>query len=427
MTWIQIRLNVIVVTSVMISSPSSLRAQDELQAQKDACAKNTAMTWNSEMNRCVGKVQTRSERHEAQDCNKLEDVNARKACHMDVATKKAGVTSDPEQAGSKVSSLQSRSAMINTATTIVSLLNMFASKKAGSACMSKSIMGITAMGGLATDIYFKIQTKKKLGALKDKFQLELKDSAYNAQVKALAFLKEEQEVVQKIASMEKKRQMLLMLGYGAAAVAAGYESFTNADCWKKEPDKAPAPPKEGAETVAETATPGASGAAPADPLAPATTEGGAETFAVADRGPVEARELPPLEPSVATTAPPSPTPGTSVAPATPVKQFDSIESVKDGSYMRTIAKDSTGKVTGVVHNGQMYTDFKQNASGQYMAMGKPQGAFDYNTGTYQGQQFSQVAVTSNYVSINGKISASTTGGTANLSKVHYGTNIKVKK
>ncbi len=438
MTWIQIRLNVIALTFVMISSPSSLHAQtaavvDELQAQKDACTKNTAMTWDFTMNRCVGKVQARAERHEAQDCNLVTDIEARKACHMNVATKKTGVTSDPEKAGEKISSLQSRSAMINGATSVVSLLNMFASKKAGSSCMSKSIMGITALGGIATDIYFKIQTKKKLNALKDKFQLDLADSAYNAQVKALVFLKEEQEVVKKIASMEKKRQMLLMLGYGAAAVAAGYESFTNAACWNKEADKptpaatTPPPAADATNVAATTVKPGA---APADPFAPP-----AEGVVVGQAmSPGNANPVP-LD-----SQPPPVTAATSVTSSAPVggiddrngmdvasdnfKKYDKIESVKDGSYMRTIAKDSNGNVVGVVHNGQMYEKFSKSTSGQYMAQGKPSGVFDYNAGSYKGVQFDKVAVTTNYFFKDGKVLPGS--GTAELSKVHFKTNITQK-
>ena len=236
MIWIQ-QLSILIASifSIVLSTP--LHAQNELQSQKDACAKNTAMEWSSQLNRCVGKVQARQERHDAQACDKLTDVEARKTCHMQLATTKTGVTDDPNQAGKKMSDLQSRSMMINTANTIVTAINYVAKDGTNSSCMSKQIFGITSLGGFATDLYLKSQTKKKLNSLKDKFIVENKDSPYNTQVKALNYLKDEQTVVKDIASQEKKRQMLLMIGYGAAAVTAAYETFYNTACTGGESDK----------------------------------------------------------------------------------------------------------------------------------------------------------------------------------------------
>lgn len=225
------RLKIILFSCVMITSHSSLRAQDEVQAQRDACAKNTAMQWDGELNRCVGKAQARQERHEAQDCHLLTDEAARKACHMGLATKKTGLTDDPEKAGSKVTSLQSRSMMINTANSIVAGINYFAKDKVANSCMSKTIFGVTALGGFVTDLMLKSSTKKKLNSMKDKFVVDAADSAYNAQVKALEYLKEEQKVVKDVAGKEKKRQMLLMVGYGAAVATAAYETFYNPGCY----------------------------------------------------------------------------------------------------------------------------------------------------------------------------------------------------
>lgn len=280
MTWIK-PLSIAILSLLSIVLSTSLHAQDELQSQIEACAKNTAMEWSSQLNRCVGKVQARQERHDAQACDKLTDIEARKACHMQLATNKTGVTDDPKQAGKKMTDLQSRSMMINTANTIVAAINYVAKDGTSSSCMSKQIFGITALGGFATDLYLKSQTKKKLNSLKDKFIVENTESPYSTQVKALNYLKDEQAVIKDIASQEKKRQMLLMIGYGAAAVTAAYETFYNTACSGGESEKKADGQKTegnaaGASKDADAA--GAGKAADAKPAMPANLTKGIGSF-----------------------------------------------------------------------------------------------------------------------------------------------------
>lgn len=413
---------ILVLLSAFITSFALHAEEDELQAQKTACAKNTAMEWSLDLNRCVGKAQSRKDRHDAQDCNALTDVEARKACHMNLATTKTGVTADPNQAAEKISSGQTQSAVINTASTIVSMLNLFASDKAGSACMSKSIMGITSVGGLATDIWMKIDTRKKLKALQNKYQIDAKTSPYDAQSRALYYLKEEQEVVKKIASLEKKRQMLLMIGYGAAVVAAGFESMTNAACWQKEPAKpAQSKPDPGKDAVVENAAP--PGATPE--TGPPTSAPEAAASAAAPAAPAP----------TAATAPDSPAPasgsglddrnGSDIA-SDNYKKYDTLESRQTGNKFHNVVKDSNGSVTGVVHNGQLYegSSIKQTSNG-WVAVGKPSGSFNYQTGGLpNGTTISNVAVTQNYVNTAGRISAGS--GTTQLPNASFGTG-RVRK
>ena len=396
------------------------------------------MEWSSTLNRCVGKAQARQERHDAQNCNKLEDLAARKACHMQLATQKTGVTDNPEEAAGKVSSLQSRSTMINAATSVVSLISMFASKKAGSSCMSKSIMGVTSLGGLATDIWMKIQTKKKLKSLQDKYQIDSATSPYDAQVRAMHYLKEEQQTVKKIAGQEKKRQMLLMIGYAAAAVAAGYESFTNASCWKKEPEK---PVNEGAKEADGAATANADAKPQPNAPAPETAKGAATPEATAAAAGTAANGG--NNPS-AYTAPSTPdaaavdTPEISQANANssaadkalrsePYNQYQTLESRQTGNKFHNVLKDSNGQVTGVVHNGQVYTNFSQGANGTFYAKGSPSGTFDYNSGTVSGTNLGSVrvnenAVTANYNNNGGRITSGS--GTTNVRNTSFGTGGK---
>jgi len=409
---------ILVLLSAFITSFAIHAEEDELQAQKTACAKNTAMEWSLDLNRCVGKAQARKDRHDAQDCNALTDVEARKACHMNLATTKTGVTADPNQAAEKISSGQTQSAVINTASTIVSMLNLFASDKAGSACMSKSIMGITSVGGLATDIWMKIATRKKLKALQDKYKIDAKTSPYDAQSRALYYLKEEQEVVKKIASLEKKRQMLLMLGYGAAVVAAGYESMTNAACWQKEPAKpAQSKPEPGKDAVVEKVDPPGTASDTGSP-APAPEAAAAPAATAAAPAPA---------------APESPASGSGLddrngsdIASDNYKKYDTLESRQTGSKFHNVVKDTNGNVTGVVHNGQLYegSSIKQTSNG-WVAVGKPSGSFNYQTGGLpNGTTISNVAVTQNYVNSAGKISSGS--GTTQLPNASFGTG-RVRK
>lgn len=401
------KLNCLITLTALMSS--SLLFADDAAVEKimadqlAACAKNTSMEWSASLNRCVTKAKALETRNETKACEGLESLEAKKACHLQIATKNAGVSDDPNKVGEKVSSLQSQSAVINAATTIVSALNFFAKEGAGSNCMSKSILGVTSLGGFATDIYLKIQTKKKLKGLQDKYVVGDNDNTYATQVKALEYLKEEQTVVKKIASAEKKRQMLLMIGYGAAAATAGYEMFTSSTC-------ADGPPKQEGEAKAEASTAKQTDA-PSDNTAqtPATQtdvqRGGATAEAVAEPTAVAAT---PVAPAVSETAAPK-----------AYNKYESLESVKDGNVVRNVLLDSDQKVTGVVHNGQVYENVVKTSSGQYLAAGKPSGAFNYSTGSFGSNTVSNVAVTSNYTYTAGKIGLGS--GKTNLINTSFGT------
>lgn len=396
-----------VIFSLAISIP--VFGADEDAAQKEACSKNSAMEWNVELGRCVGKAAARQTRHEAQACDALTDIAAQKACHMQVAENKTGVSGDAEKEASKVNSLQSRSTIINTANGVIAVINMIAKDSSESKCMSKQIFGITSLGGFLTDIYMKINTKKKLNALKDKFVVENKDNAYSSQVKALEFLKEEQEVIKKIASQEKKRQMLLMIGYGAAAATAAFETLTNDACY------APQEKKSEASAQADKVAKEADIKAEAKP-AP-TPEGapeGAQTHAVKEPGPIETRELPPANAS-------SPAPPAAEAPKAAAATSETrLVSQKNGNY-QTNYLEKNNEVVGVVHNGQVYD--AKIVKGVPVAVGSPKGNFDYNTGSWSGGKV-DVAVTTNYELNAGKIiSKSSTLPTPVATKdISFGTN-----
>lgn len=411
-----------VIFSLVIAIP--VFGADEDAAQKEACSKNSAMEWNVELGRCVGKAAARQTRHEAQACDALTDIAAQKACHMRVAESKTGVSGDAEKEASKVNSLQSRSTIINTANTVVAAINMIAKDSSESKCMSKQIFGITALGGFLTDIYMKINTKKKLNSLKDKFVVDNKDNAYSSQVKALEYLKEEQEVIKKIASQEKKRQMLLMIGYGAAAATAVFETITNDACYAPQETKSQASQdadKLKAQSEAEGQKSQVQAKASGAP-APAPEEG-AQTYAVKEPGPIETRELPAQNAAPAS----SPAPEVSTPKAAAVSETRMV-SQKNGNFQNNYL-ETDGKVVGVVHNGQVYEKFSVNSKGIYVAQGTPSGTFDYNSGSW-GSQKVNVAVTSGYEFNGGKIvtnNSSLMVPTSSTKDLSFGTNKVGKK
>lgn len=235
-----------------------------LDAEKAACAKNTAYEWSASLNRCIQKKQAQADRHEAEDCAALTDVEQRKACHKRSAEKTTGLSSD---VGSLPSGGTNQSTFGNTvasAYALIGILNSAGTTGKTSNCISKKIFAVTAFAGLATDLWLKAKAKNAMDELKDKYQLGVKNNAYDNQSKAFEYLKTEQQTVKEVASQEKKRNMLLTLGYGAALSMALYEISPigqNPDCYiKANTSPRPAAPAAATNTTS-AATSGATGAA----------------------------------------------------------------------------------------------------------------------------------------------------------------------
>ncbi len=199
-----------------------------LDQQKADCAKSTSSTWDAQKNRCVQTQQASDTRKAADACNDMTDVTQREACHKALAEKVTGLSSNPN---SLYSGNTTGSMVMNTAYAVVSLINMTGSKRKNSSCTSKTILGVTAAAGMASDFYLKYQASKKIKSLTDKYKLDVSSNASDSQIKALQYLKEEQQTVSDIAGLEKKRNMLLMMGYGAAGVMAAWEMTP----WGKNP------------------------------------------------------------------------------------------------------------------------------------------------------------------------------------------------
>jgi len=236
-------MSLIIIASVGLSSHSF--AMDEgladkyLQKQIEDCNKNTAKQWDSSTNRCVGKVEAIATRNEAKECNAIADIEQRKACHLNIAQKNSGLNADPNSLNQGNLGKSAIMNGIGSAYAILGFINSAGESGKNSTCTSKKIFGYTALAGTVTDIWLKIRSKKKMNALADKYQLDKTNSPYEAQVRALYYLKEEQQTVADIAAAEKKRNLLLTLGYGAASAMAIFEIATSSTggsthCWQKE-------------------------------------------------------------------------------------------------------------------------------------------------------------------------------------------------
>lgn len=256
---------------VLLAPSASLKAQVEtaaLSEQITACKSNAAMNWDSTLNRCVYKKQDIQTQNQVAECGAIEDQAAREKCFLNVAEGKTGLSSDTDKIYD--SSGTTKSAVMNSAVSayyVVDILNKKFAKDSGASipeetpkdasataksdnkvqsnnssedsskassksCMSKQILGITGVAGLATDVWMKMQTKKKMEELKKAYAVDLETSAFDGQQKAFEYLLKEQETVKEMAGLEKKRNLALMAGYGAALAMSVWETFfnQNAEC-----------------------------------------------------------------------------------------------------------------------------------------------------------------------------------------------------
>ena len=218
---------------IFAADTTTPKTVDQVMAdQKAACDKNTSMTWSLKLNRCIGKQSSVDTRNAAKACDSLTDVAAKEKCNLNLAEKQTGLSSDTASLnqGNTTGSMVMNG--VATAYTALSFISAAGSTGEKSNCTSRTIFAVTSIAGLASDVFLKMKAKKKVQELEGKYKLDKTSSASEAQVKALEYLKEEQQTVVSIASMEKKRNMALMLGYGISTAWAIYEmmNFTTPAC-----------------------------------------------------------------------------------------------------------------------------------------------------------------------------------------------------
>ncbi len=317
-------------------------ADKNMQKQIEDCNKNTAKEWNSELNRCVGKAEARATRNEAKECNAIADIEQRKACHLKLAEKNTGLNGDTDSLNQGNIGKSAIMNGVGSAYAILGFINGAGESGKESTCTSKKIFGVTALAGTVTDIWLHIRTKKKMEELANKYQLDKTQSPYEAQVRALYYLKEEQQTVADIASAEKKRNLLLTLGYGAASAMAIYEIATSSTggsthCWQKEPKTPPtqAPPPATTPPPAEVA-----GGAPDKTVEQEV----AVSTPIKQDGPIESRPLDAVAPETA----PAPAPAPQAAV---VEQQNHIDPNMDPIYDRQPSSQPLTEITATTRNG----------------------------------------------------------------------------
>ena len=200
-----------------------------LAKQKEECAKRSNKTWDTERNRCIEKVENKEMRIAEKDagdkCLAITDLSARKQCFIDHARTKANGMNTEH----KASGLKNMESMINHAYTVLAAIQM-AVGSGSSNCTSRTIFGATSLVGSLSDIYLKVQAKKKMKELQDKYKIDTSTGRHDAQVKALEYLKEEQDTLADLASKEQKRHMIMMAGFGVALGFTLYEGWSTPAC-----------------------------------------------------------------------------------------------------------------------------------------------------------------------------------------------------
>jgi hypothetical protein len=242
--------------------------ENQMASQEQECLKQTNMSWDNNLNRCVRSAQSQEELDDYKECAAMTDDAARKQCHDQIANDRSGsLTDDKDQKGGGINYIFGAAAG----------LNILSSKGKGSQCMSGYVAAATGiLGGFAQKMFVK-GAKKKLEELQKKYKEgAISEDAYQAQVKAFEYLRDEQLAIE---DMAKKRQMTyyaISAGYGAALFMVWKdmkkptckgESSDSSDTSSAEPatvttvdtptDTAPATESAG-EVTAETDVPGTS-------------------------------------------------------------------------------------------------------------------------------------------------------------------------
>lgn len=247
---------------LFLFSSLAFAEDDSIMAkQRTECEKNSAREWSSQYNRCVDKVETSTYRQDSIECNKISNLDQRKACQIQLAEKETAVSDDLKGHLKEIKGNSTQSALVNSAYAITGLLNLaFVKGGPNSNCNSRKILYATATAGMISDFLMKKKMKKKVDELKDKYSITKTMNGYEAQYKALEYLKEEQQLVKDIANDEAKRQMLLTMGYSAAAIAGFLEANSLILKCLDDPSKAgtqnkETPPNEQSPTAAASGTP----------------------------------------------------------------------------------------------------------------------------------------------------------------------------
>ncbi len=228
-------LNLALIFSVMSPAlPTVLLAQESCSYPNDVamdkkqrdCYSDKSREWVCRLNRCVTSAEATIEREKFKECAEMADPDERKTCHDKYASNETGVS-----AGDKGSSADKNLATLGVIGQSIyagMAINATwgAKPDAKNLCTSRKIYLGGAVIMVLTEIYMRMTAKKKFEKIGKKYNSEQADEdAYNAQLNALEYLKEEQNEVAALAKTRKNAYTLQMVAFTAAAGFAIYEIF----------------------------------------------------------------------------------------------------------------------------------------------------------------------------------------------------------
>ncbi|MEE2743351.1 MAG: hypothetical protein VYD54_05550, partial [Bdellovibrionota bacterium] len=189
-----------------------------LEEQKAECFESSSKIWDESLNRCINKQGSVDEREKFKECEAITDLTERNTCLEELRKKQMGDMKEENP----VAWLGTAGAVVSTLTLIA--INL-AAKETGGVCLSKKILTAAALAHLVSEAFNYFYAEKELRELREAYSETVNDEqkAYDAQLKALEFLKEEQQTIASVAAKKKIAYSLVAGLYGAALLAAVWE------------------------------------------------------------------------------------------------------------------------------------------------------------------------------------------------------------
>jgi hypothetical protein len=228
----------IILLSVFLLNPQFLVAQNTqtnglednsvVHPQTEEECTSAGRQWDPEVNRCLYTNEVVETRESYQECKNAPDPEK---CHADLASEMTGV--DKSDGKMKGDGLSTGGASVATLYSVMLGAGMFSARGGGGGgmCISKILFMGTSVVWLGGDLFLKHSAKKNFEKLKERYDDESKnsektgsaDSSFESQVRAFAYLKEEQMLVKQQAKNRFTLHIAATAGYGISAAMALFD------------------------------------------------------------------------------------------------------------------------------------------------------------------------------------------------------------
>jgi hypothetical protein len=210
--------------SSLFIRPTIVLAQDaNLDAQREACEKQSDKYWDTNLNACKTKKDVYEDRKKTEACADAADPDE---CYMKLAEDKSGVKRSDGKELDGVAKKSTYGSMIAGAYGLFLAATYFVARPAGRStmCKSKMVFIATSVAWVIGDYFLKRSGKKYLEKLKKEYDEEAKNdehkggstASYEAQVRAFQYLKQEQRKIRQ----NSKNRYLLHIAVGAGFTAS---------------------------------------------------------------------------------------------------------------------------------------------------------------------------------------------------------------